>query len=315
MAFEQVHPAIHQAAWSAIGSIPGCQIDTVAFANASSLPHSHLRSMSVKLTGWSPSLHRVTMDWRIPMDMGPHRTRPHHEVHAGFLVKQMKELLTIQRQRAADGLALGSGVPLRADGGAPSPCDHLHADASVLALMIDRGQRQGDTPGNTIKGLIAIALAGLHKGARDYNGRDVLAGSEMRVREVGTARIVEPSWNITQDRQVLQDSPATLYSTPAIPMPARPGEPPEITVGGRIVMVSGAILPDTAVIAAAGRRVGEVADIHPLLANRRIERADCGDDWFALTMEPLDAPIRPLMNRGAHEALEVLLEILNGDVR
>jgi hypothetical protein len=312
MAFEQVHPAIHQAAWSAVGTVPGCSLDTIAFADKAS-PGTNLRSVSVKLEGWSPSLHRVAMDWRIPMDMGPHATRPDHEVHAGMLVKRMRDLIATQRRRAQCGLELGSAVPLRADGGAPSPCDHLHADASVLALMIERGQRLGDTPGNTIKGMIALPLSSLHTGARDYDGGAVLAGADLRVAETGTMRIVEPSWNVTEDRSVPQNSPATLYSTAAIPLPARLGEAPVVTVGGRVVMVSGAILPETAIAAADGRMVGEVADIHPLVARRRIARADGGDDWFALSMEPLDAPIRPLMNRGAHEALEILLEMLAGD--
>ena len=312
MPFEPVHPAIHQAAWSAIGAVPGCTLDTVAFANASSTPQSHLRSMAVTLTGWSPSLHKVPMTWRIPMDLGPHRTRPAHDVHAEFLVKQMRRLMDIQRSRAAAGLALGCATPLRADGGAPSPCAHLHADASVLALMIDRAQRQGDTPGDTIKGLIALPISSMHNEVRDYDGGPGLKGREMGVREVDGLRLVDPTWNVTEDRSMRSYSPADAYSTPAPPPPRRPNDPPVVTVGGSIVMVSGSTLPETAIVAATGRTVGEVADIHPLLASRRIARADMGDDWFALTMEPAPAPLGPLMNGGAFEALEALVPFHGG---
>lgn len=77
-------------------------------------------------------------------------------------------------------------------------------------------------------------------------------------------------------------------------------------------MVSGAVLPETVIAAAAGRLVGEVADIHPLLANRRIVKADLGDDWFALTMKPAPARLGPLMNGGAFNALEMLAPVHGG---
>jgi hypothetical protein len=312
MPFEQVHPAIHQAAWTAVGSIPGCSLDTIAFANASNMPNSHLRSMAVSLTGWSPSLHRVAMTWRIPMDMGPHRTRPDYEVHAEMLVRQMRRLMDVQRTRAAEGLALGSAVPLRADGGAPSPCDHLHADASVLALMIDRAQRQGDTPGDTIKGLIALPIASIHNNARDYDGGADLQGGDISTHEADGIRIVAPTWNVTEDRSMTAGSYASAYSSPVAPLPHRAGDPPVVTVGRSMVMVSGAVLPDTVIAAASGRLVGEVADIHPVLANRRIVKADAGDDWFALTMQPAPAPLGPLMNGGAFNALEILAPFHGG---
>lgn len=312
MPFEQMHPIIHQAAWSAVGAIPGCRFDTIstmAGVSASGLPTRRCR---VEFEGWSPSLHRTRVDWStgaVNWNTGTDAVDPVQSASA--LLTSMADMLAIQMSRSRAGLALRSAVPLRADGGAPSSATHMITDASMLAMMIERHMHQGRTPADVVRRQLETPLARLHTESR-HDGSDAFVSGALAVRETDEGRLLEPNYDVTNGVTSGADGAFTPYSTMAAPAPAsREGMSPSVTMEGRMVVITGASLPDIATTASTGREIGEVVDIHPMLAMRRIAWGASGDGCFAFTLEPCDAAIADVVGKGADEALDHLHRMLN----
>lgn len=290
---------LHRAAWSALGSIPGCSLDTVVWAGSRT---TCSRVLVVRATGWSPSLHRVGMAWEV--DLGPDasgRTYDTPETMLDLLEARLEE----QRRRSLAGCALGAPVPMRVDGGAPSPVDHLVIDVSLMALLADMALRQDQGMDKAVSP-IGHAVCALHEATSDHDGGNAILGRETQVSCSGVGRLVSPSWHMGEDRMVTLTSPAGRYASMAPPPARKPGDAPTVTMAGSTVLVSGAVLPETALAGADGRLVGDMADIHPLLHDRIVDKAYGGDGWFAISMTETVVRIGDVARLEPAEALSKL---------
>lgn len=291
---EAVHPAIVQAAWSAVGAVPGCALSHVTI----NVPTTQtvLRVMTVGITGWSPSLHLLEHEWMVPVDMAPDLKRPDHVVHAERLVAGMRDRLNLQRARAAAALALGQPRPLRVVAGARTEIAHLHADASVLALLVARGQEQGNAPCDMLDGIVGSGLNDLHREAMDHDGANILRNAVTCVHDHGRLRMVDPAFDLTSGRPVMKAS-----ATPAGAVSA--------VLRGDVLTVVNMEVPLTVLTGAKGLRVGRIIDIDERVAARRIDSVTIGDNWFGLTLRPAPVRIGEVMALGADDALRRLADV------
>jgi hypothetical protein len=304
----QVPIHLHRAAWSALGSIPGCALDTVVWAGSRT---TCSRVLVVRGTGWSPSLHRVGMAWEI--DLSPDVAGRTYETDDNML-DLMSVRLEEQRRRSLAGCALGAPVPLRVDGGAPSPVDHLVIDVSLMALLADMALRRDQDMDRAVTP-IGHAVCALHEATSDHDGGHAILGRETQVSCSDVGRLVSPSWHMGEDRIVALTSPAGRYASMAPPPARRPGDAPTVTMSGSTVLVSGAILPETALAGAPGRRVGDLVDIHPLLHDRIVDKAHGGDGWFAVSMTEAVVRIGDVAKLSPAEALSKLRAMTGGPGR
>lgn len=100
-----IAPKVQQCLWSAISSIPGCQMDAEVVAEES---HNNEIQYRLAITGWSPSLHKLTMNWH--SDWTPIVVRSDKE-EVEYILEQFDLQLNIQKERAARSLNAKRAFP------------------------------------------------------------------------------------------------------------------------------------------------------------------------------------------------------------
>lgn len=283
MSQEPVHPAIVQAAWSAIGAVPGCTLSSVTFSS-SATPGSHARIMTAELEGWSPSLHKVRQRWQITMDMSMPPVLPAHEIHARRFVRGMRSLLAIQQRRAQEGLSLGSAIPLRADGGAPSPVNHCLVDASFAALAIIDGVLHDEDLERTFVKLVGIPVSTMHSnGLTWHNGGDILEGDRVRVWQMDRQPAIAIRHDVINGRKSIPGS--SQYATIVTPRTRDPKDAATMHLADRRLILDGFRLPESVLLQLPGRTVADVVDVPEALGRRRILRVKRRNDEIILLLE------------------------------
>lgn len=231
-------PAMSDLVRRALQDIPGVSgVSVVAKGGlADPRPGSpYATRLSIGMETWSPTLHRIGMKLSITD------------------VEEAVALVERMARRAADAAALGIKRPLGLD---TARIDHLHADASLIALSADASVSARDT--------VSILHARGTRGVR--HGADV-ASADRFMREIdrpGLPALREVGWTIdlgtTQDRPIFDGRLLTF-----VVRNARVGD-------GQVVRPSS--LPATALLAIPGRPLRSLAQVHAALDDRIVRRVD-----------------------------------------
>lgn len=263
-----------------IGAVPGCLLSSLDLITTDRRPDPR-PSIQAALSGWSPTLHRVNMRWTtlLPNDWPVDRLSDPDFVPR--LARLFGAKIALQRARAAAGIAIGAALPLKATYESTIRYDHLHVDRAAFALSLSgmvAAHRSGTAsiikPLNAVDKTIQPLVFALHRTAEAYLGGPYLKNNGHLAEEVAS-----------------DNGPLRAMRVPA-------------NVRGMIFM-SGAHLqlreqdlPDSLLLAAPGRRLGDVVDVQPVLNGRRIVEAGRADMygrpalWFDLA--PDLVPLAPL---------------------
>lgn len=188
--------------------------------------------------GWSPTLHsvRISREKRLPLTIGGKAIdlESFLERHGGD-----DDLVEHQRARAASAFSLGATKPLSL-----KEISHIHIDRDMPAL-------RGDGAEKTRKA-VHEAVRRTHTEARDYAGGPIMRASGVMLAE-----------SLQDDGEWLRVAAVNVK----IPAPD----------GGRMAKLTGFNievetdhLPETLMNALVGRRVGDMASVHPQLDQRII---------------------------------------------
>ena len=268
---------------SVIGAIPGCSI----IRRISLVDRSGRKDprplVSVDVAGWSPTLHKIDMDWQtvLPESWTHDAIAADPQGMARHLERSFSSRIAMQRQRAEAGVALNEPFPLQRERHDAIRISHLHVDRGAMALnLAARSPSSISTVANTLRDV----LKSVHHNAAKYRGTAVLDNNGGRAEERDADGKV---------RRVLRVQ-AWCWK--------------ETIISGTHLQILGSALPDQMVAALPGRTLGEAVEVHPVLAGRRIIAAgasmafDMPVMWFDL--EPDDVAVSELLSiRGGDEAV------------
>lgn len=223
---------------AAAARIPGVDFHDVS----SRVERTGVQNVLFTIHGWSPSLHRVTIDMRgtVPQNVDPDLTQ---EQLVSGVIGQMIDVLERQIARARDADALGCDRPLP-----KAEIDHLLVDSGLVAIVARKGQDIRDHVRNAVGGLHADHVRHLGGPSMDNGG----------------AMVAERPGN---------GATATRFAT--MRTAAR-------DVRRRVVLYHNAPhlelvhdhLPDTVLAALVGSRVDKIASIDPTLDDRIVRKAE-----------------------------------------
>lgn len=243
---------------SAFGAIPGVRLGDVTLSHPKPVGgKSGTPWLVVDLTGWAPTLHEATMRLHARPAVGP--DDPGHRDETMAL---LEPALARQRSRAAAGLAHGISRPLALRPRTPDAMGvprietrHLHIDASLPALAVAGGDFD-------LERTLEMAIRELLEGDADVDGDACIAHDAHHMTEADGVRAV--------GTQVVIHGEAGR----------------SVTFDGRTLEMHGRTVPETMLVAISGRRLGDLAALHPAIDGRIVRSA---------AMDSVDAHPRVLM--------------------
>lgn len=290
--------AVTQAAWSAVGAVPGC-----SFAHLSTGTRHHadpnVASIVVGITGWSPTLHQVEIEYELTIrapassTLAPGSGAPRGDEEPGLIAAVLEALdtpLSLQRRRAARAALEGIAMPIGNASYQPSELSHIHLDASHAAIVIERSMHHGQLPGDAMRSFLSLNLASLHREAVDHPGGHSLGSDVIDTYDHDGRSNAAFLTDLLSDERFAHEGIGA-------------------SMKGHRVSVSGMVVPDTALLAAIGRPLGDLVDLHPYLGHRIVaaaETTDAGGGGFLVTLERDSRRLGGFQSLGAHEALEHL---------
>jgi hypothetical protein len=292
------HAAVIQAAWSAVGSVPGCRFAHLS-PGARFHPDPNVASIVVGVSGWSPTLHGVEIEYELTIEapssstLAPGSAMPRVEDQPGVenaVVEALAHPLSLQKARASRAAREGIPTPLDASVSRPGDLSHIHLDASHAALVIERSMHHGQLPGDAMRSFLSLNLASLHREAVDHPGGHSLASETIDTHDHDGRSTAAFLTDLLSDERFAHDGIGA-------------------SMKGARVSVSGMVVPDTALLAAIGRPFGDLINLHPYLDHRIVAAArttDAGGGGFLVTLERDPRRLGDFQSLGAHEALEHL---------
>lgn len=279
---------------AAVGSIPGCQLTALTLVTRDNRKDPR-PIISADVTGWSPTLHRVTMDWQsvLPRDWPLTRIAGDLGGFVDLLTRTFASKMAIQRARAAAGVGIDTPFPLQSTYEHNLRIDHLHADRGALILGLTAKQNPSQHLPMTL--LVHPHIKEVHYSADKYRGGPRL----------------ENRGNLAEEIQTDREGERVMLRMIRVQGNYRGG----IIMVGSFLTLYDHKLPDSLIGALAGKCLGEVVDAHPALNHRRIIEAGTGTAysrgtlWFDL--EPELVPLAPYARVPRREAI---LEDLNRGV-
>lgn len=237
---------------SAIGAIPGCALRSISLRKSNAN-----NTIEVVHVGWSPSLHDV---W-VTHVLTPNK--PLAEMSTQDMLKGLESRLKTQTRRSVEGLAMDRPFPMPHDTDDGVEIGHLYIDASSLAMLMCEGATQGRTVKQSLYLGVSEPLHWLHHNDTGYRGGPNLGNDHVMVAdELGT--------QVVKLETVLK--------------PVHRGSDMSVTLKGRVITVTDMVLPETIVVASAGRRLGDLVELHPLLDGRVIEEIRTDDGWTEIVL-------------------------------
>jgi hypothetical protein len=216
--------------------------------------------ISIGMETWSPTLHRIGMKLAVTE------------------IEEACELDERMARRAADAAALGIERPLDVD---MARIDHLHADASLVALSPDASA--------SARHAVSLLHARETRGVR--HGADVLAGDRF-MREIdrpGLPALREVGWTI--DLGSTPDGPS--FDGRMLTFVVRRARAP---VGDDLDARTSPMLPTTTLIGLPGRQLRSLVEVHPALDDRVVRRIEDfastpGTRVYEVEFEPMPVPL------------------------
>ena len=301
-----VSAAVERAIWEVATAVPGLVPVSIQGTDT---------WIVAKLHGWSPSLHLCSI--MVTMTLPRGRSDPQETL------EPLRAVAAVQAVRAADALAAGIGLPGSARG-AHSPHLHLHADASLLGLLVldalpkspdadeddaekddERTDERPVRPADPLAAVLKDAAGSLglsHSGQRRYDGGPIISDSACVASDHDGVRAIGlKSASFEPGRAT---APGTSGRTKVL----------VTTTAERVTQVRisdlPARLPNTVVAALPGRRLGDAVTMHPLLDPRVVATAHIQRDDLVVTLERLDAPLTTLVRPDAVDAIAELERIV-----
>lgn len=299
-------PIVTASLASAIGSIPGCAMDVRRVLNLSNQARG--AATLIHLTGWSPSLHEIDMQWEVLVN-------PHDDAHQQTVsaLSSIADLLRTQRKRAEEGLRLTcrpTAFPLRTSDNRFGVA-HLDADASALAVHIgDDDARYTRTPPFTPEqearhrqvvletraldrmGALDQFINGIHRPHRRHDGGASLRGQDVSVSERRGRRILD--WT-----QLIRTKDARGTSGTGM-------------IKGTTLSIGRVELPDSVAAALVGRPLRTLIDIHPMVSPRIIKQVrTLKDGSLSVTLTPAQVAIDEVRTMTVGQALDHLGRIIS----
>lgn len=287
-----------QAAWRAVGAVAGCTYAHLSPGDRIH-PDPNAASVVVGISGWSPSLHGVEIEYDLTIeapassDLTANAAPPHETARAGIeraILDALEPGLAIQRARAERAALLGIPFPVSSNLQDSRDLLHLHLDASQAAIVVERSMHHGQTPAEALRTFIAMPLRELHRNAVDHRGGHRLGSDAFDVLDHEGRSDVAFLTDLLSDPR---------FSHPGI----------GAIMKGRSISITGLAVPDTLLTASEGRLLGDLIRLHPYLDGRRVEKVVTSPDdaaGFVVHLVPDPRPFGPLHKLGAHEALEAL---------
>lgn len=266
-----------------VGSVHGCQLTGLTLVTRDGRKDPR-PIVSADVVGWSPTLHRVVMDWNtvLPADWPPVRINADTLGFAEAVGRLFAAKLAIQRTRAAAGVNIGTAFPLQSTYEHSIRVDHLHADRGPMVLTLSDWR-------NPSQHLPMVSLVHPHVKQAHYDVSKYRGGPKLENQGELAQEIVAPS-------AAPDTAPTTLRTIRVKANVAAQGNN-RITMYGSFLQIIGPRLPDVMVAAMAGRTLGEIAEVPRVLAHRRVLDAGVGNVgttpslWFDL--EPDLVALKP----------------------
>ena len=146
---------------AAVGSISGCHVEQVRprFATRP-VKNGHLH-LHVATVGWSPSLHKHRMSWRLIVTS--HGT---DDEMWEALTTVVRPYLDVQRRRLEAGVELGRAAPFEVSNIDSADIEHIVMDRGLAALLPEH-------KGATLRSEVTQAIYNLHSNLGDGLGDDL----------------------------------------------------------------------------------------------------------------------------------------------
>lgn len=261
-----------------VASIPGCHVQDHRMTREGGGPDNGVRTIEMRVLCRSPSLHAYTCLWRAPC--------PEDMSQAALVLliqDRLREAMAVQIRRAEASIALGHAYPIPVASPDRMEVGHLHADASMLALLLeDYVDRAG--PVDRHLGYIRY---GVHE-LLDRTGRD------------------PASTVLADDRNSVIERPDGLRLVEAsLDFRARLGidwlGPSGIEVPGT------GLHPEQIMSALPGRPLGDLVQIDPLVDTRIIASAEQVETGIRVMLDPLPVSLSEYAGLEPRPALERLM--------
>jgi len=242
---------------SEIGGISGVAIQRLmAPADSKGLA---LTRVTIRLTGWSPSLNLFEMHWGATVDADADAG-----TQATSLLHQLEHRIRNQRGRLAKGMALGRAAPfgtgtMDTDAWKETEWSHLQVDRG-LAILIEEHPRLA-----SLERELSDTVFDLHQ-----DDQGVRTGLEPFLEGESTDDDGKPfGRHMLSGREFRHDVPIAegiFYD------------------GSRLLMRHA--LPESVLLAAGGRKLGEVIDVPNVIADRLVISATQDDGETTITIHP-----------------------------
>lgn len=233
--------------------------------------------VSLELSGWSPSLHLISAQYMVTMDRPAARVpdqvaeafRPHAMEQLGRSMAGMHLRLTaplpLSGRNGPGGVRVASGHP---------EMRHLLVDASWPAVAASAGEDP--------VAALAKTVSTLHNGAIAWSGGNHLEQNGRVILECGLGRLVADS----------MDVPIADVAVSA-------------SYDGLALIIYGRAFPETALVAASGRPLRDLVELHPALDGRIVREAESEPDKGRQTViqfEPLLIPFGDVASAASEHA-------------
>jgi hypothetical protein len=282
-----------------VGAIHGCQLTALTLVTRDGRKDPR-PLVSADVSGWSPTLHRVAMDWHtvLPTDWPMTRIADDTLGFAEALTRMFSAKIAIQRARAEAGVRIGTAFPLQATYENSLRIDHLHADRGPLALALSG-------IANPSQHLPLVTLVHPHVKQAHYDTSKYRGGPKL-----------ENQGELAQEVVVPQTSPGAGTTTLRT-IRLKTHTNGSLIMYGSFLQLLGHTLPEALVAAMPGRTLGEVAEVPEVLRHRRILEAGAGSAhsrpslWFDL--EPDLVPLAPHVGTRSRE--RIVEQLMEGTAR
>lgn len=282
-------PALVGPLWDHVAAIRGVSLDAAATTEPT-LPGTANEILSIRLRGWSPSLHAIRIVAVLEID----RTLDFHE-RSSEVLERLAGVLDRQRRRAEDAAALGIALPLPIDG-IMTEVGHLHLDVTAAANLMGQDEQSP----LALSATVAKRIARLHAAAesKEYSGGASLEEDDRMMHVAALCEIdpaAAPVRYVTADSMFVQGNNTVTLQTRS-------------DGTARIVASLAEHPPATAVAAISGRPLGDLFDFGTLpgtpLTQANVHRrivTDARLQGITLTLDlaPASVAIRDLFGQDA----------------
>jgi len=212
--------------------------------------------VSVEMQGWSPSLHRIDIQYARDMGGVAPEDLTTHMVDKAFMDAIVEQG---ERSKAGMFMELHAPLPLRPSEPAsamrnPVKRSSMFAKAEMRHLLVDASlPAVAASDGEDLDSMLRKLLDETHRAGKAWEGGSYVSDLTGHIIECGLGRVIGAEVDVT-----LSNAPGGGYGT----------------YDGLALHLRGVTLPETVLIHAAGRPLGDMIKVHPALDGRVVQMAE-----------------------------------------